>query len=76
MQNDLPWSDKLRPEVSERWEELIQLRREFHKHAELSFQEHWTVQRIKDWLKASGIEDFKAPSIGPGIDLPPSSAQS
>ncbi len=60
MHNDLPWSEKLRPEVSERRDELIQLRQEFHRHAEVSFQEHWTAQRIKDWLKASGIEDVKA----------------
>ena len=57
MTTDLSWSGKLRPEVSERWDELIQLRREFHRMPELSFKEHRTVARIKDWLAAQGVEN-------------------
>ena len=55
MTTDLSWSRKLRPEVSERWDELIQLRREFHRMPELSFKEHKTVARIKDWLATQGV---------------------
>lgn len=57
MTTDLSWSSKLRPEVSERWDELMQLRREFHRMPELSFREHKTVARIKDWLSTQGIEN-------------------
>ncbi len=57
MSTDLSWSTHLRPEVSERRGELIQLRREFHRMPELSFREHETVARIKDWLAAQGVND-------------------
>ena len=50
MATDLPWKNKLRPEVIQRWDELIQLGREFHKYPELSWQEHKTAGRIKEWL--------------------------
>ena len=60
MTTDLSWSSKLRPEVSERWDELIQLRREFHRMPELSFKEHSTVARIKDWLAAQGVENVNS----------------
>ena len=57
MATDLPWGKKLRPEVIQRWDEMIQLRREFHEYPELSWQEHKTSGRIKEWLQAEDIEN-------------------
>ena len=57
MATDSPWGNKLRPEVIQRWDELIQLRREFHEYPELSWQEHKTAGRIKEWLQAEDIEN-------------------
>ena len=69
MSTDLSWSTNLRPEVSERSGELIQLRREFHRMPELSFQEHETVARIKDWLTAQGVENVTSVTDACGLPL-------
>ena len=66
MQKNLPWSVGLRKEVVSRWDELISLRREFHKRPELSWKEKATSQRIQEWLKGQGIKDVK-PVAGTGV---------
>lgn len=60
MNAELAWSSKLRPEVVGRWEELIQLRREFHKYPELSWKETQTAERIRNWLQREGISEVKS----------------
>src|SRR5713101_4231270 len=48
----LEWSQ----EVDRRLESLVALRRDFHRHPELSFQEHRTAQIIAERLHAAGLE--------------------
>ena len=43
-------------QIAARAESLISLRRDFHKHAELSFQEHRTATVIAEQLAAAGLE--------------------
>src|SRR5262249_38543568 len=43
-------------EIDRRLESLIALRRDFHRHAELSFQEHRTPKIIVERLRAAGLE--------------------
>ena len=60
MSTNLDWRGKLRPVVTDRWDEMMQLRREFHRHPELSFKEQGTSQRIRDWLSSHGIDDVQS----------------
>ena len=48
----LEWSQ----EVDRRLESLVALRRDFHRHPELSLQEHRTAQIIAERLHAAGLE--------------------
>ena len=48
----LEWSQ----EIDRRLESLVALRRDFHRHPELSFQEHRTAQIIAERLHAAGLE--------------------
>jgi amidohydrolase len=48
----LAWSQ----EVDRRLESLVALRRDFHRHPELSLQEHRTAQIIAERLHAAGLE--------------------
>ena len=48
----LTWSE----ELSSRHEGLVALRRDFHRHPELSFQEHRTAEIIAERLQAAGLE--------------------
>jgi amidohydrolase len=48
----LAWSQ----EVDRRQASLVALRRDFHRHPELSFQEHRTAQIIAERLHAAGLE--------------------
>src|SRR5919108_4527604 len=48
----LEWSQ----EVARRLESLVALRRDFHRHPELSFQEQRTAQIIAERLQAAGLE--------------------
>lgn len=66
MIKEFAWSKGLRPEVVKRWDELVQLRRTFHQHPELSRQEHQTSQQIKEWLAAHGIEEVQS-KAGTGV---------
>ncbi len=46
----------LNQEVRQRHEELVALRRDFHRHPELSMQEHRTATVIAEKLQAAGLE--------------------
>ena len=48
----LEWSQ----EVDRRLDGLVALRRDFHRHPELSFQEHRTAEIIAERLRAAGLE--------------------
>ena len=48
----LEWSQ----EIDRRLESVVALRRDFHRHPELSFQEHRTAQIIAERLHAAGLE--------------------
>jgi amidohydrolase len=48
----LEWSQ----EVDRRLEQMVALRRDFHRHPELSLQEHRTAQIIAERLHAAGLE--------------------
>src|SRR6058998_331947 len=48
----LEWSQ----EMDRRLEQMVALRRDFHRHPELSFQEHRTAQIIAERLHAAGLE--------------------
>src|SRR5439155_13111900 len=48
----LEWSQ----EVERRLEHMVALRRDFHRHPELSFQEHRTAQIIAERLHTAGLE--------------------
>ena len=48
----LTWSE----ELSARHGDLVALRRDFHRHPELSFQEHRTAEIIAERLHAAGLE--------------------
>ncbi|MCA9893727.1 MAG: amidohydrolase [Anaerolineae bacterium] len=37
-------------------ERLVERRREFHRHPELAFEEHWTSGRVADYLHDLGLE--------------------
>ena len=43
-------------EMDQRRESLVALRRDFHRHPELSFQEHRTAEIIAERLHAAGLE--------------------
>src|SRR5918993_3389210 len=51
-QTSLAWSQ----EVNRRLDDLVALRRDFHRHPELSFQEHRTAEIIAERLHAAGLE--------------------
>lgn len=46
----------VRDKVNELRSELVDLRRDFHKHPELGFQEHRTSRTIADYLSNCGLE--------------------
>jgi amidohydrolase len=44
--------------------ELVQLRRDFHQHPELGFEEFRTAERITDYLKSCGLETRRVTKTG------------
>ncbi|MCZ6531955.1 MAG: M20 family metallopeptidase [SAR324 cluster bacterium] len=53
-------------EIEARNGSLVELRRDFHKHAELSFQEHRTAAVIAERIAAAGLE-VRTGIAGPGV---------
>jgi amidohydrolase len=58
----MTWSE----EVAKRLDSLVALRRDFHRHPELSFQEKRTAQIIAERLSAAGLE-VKTGIAGTGV---------
>src|SRR5689334_9325902 len=48
--------DNLKVAIARRRPELVELRRRFHEHPELSFEEHETARTIAARLRRSGLE--------------------
>jgi amidohydrolase len=48
--------DELKTAIAERQPELVDLRRHFHRHPELSFEEHQTAAAIAAHLRRAGLE--------------------
>ena len=48
--------DSIKNRVEELREEVVRLRRDFHMHPELGFQEYRTSGIVKEYLEACGIE--------------------
>lgn len=49
--------------VEDRREAMVAMRREFHRHPELSFEEKWTADIIEARLKEAGLDDVR-PGVG------------
>jgi metal-dependent amidase/aminoacylase/carboxypeptidase family protein len=55
------------PEVFEIQEEIVQTRRWFHAHPELSFKEFNTAAKIVEYLKSYGIDEIYEKCAGTGV---------
>ncbi|WP_020674610.1 M20 metallopeptidase family protein [Geopsychrobacter electrodiphilus] len=55
---------KIRQRIEELNRELIDLRRDFHRHPELGFQEHRTAGVVETYLKGLGIATERVSSTG------------
>ena len=51
-------------EVKKIHEKLVELRRDFHLHPELSMKEHRTATRIEEELDKLGIEHYRSAGTG------------
>ncbi|MCA9795752.1 MAG: M20/M25/M40 family metallo-hydrolase, partial [Candidatus Eremiobacteraeota bacterium] len=49
-------STSIRPEVMADYEEMVRLRRDFHQHPELGFEEVRTSGVVADYLRSLGLE--------------------
>lgn len=49
--------------------ELIDFRRDLHRHPEISFQEHRTTARLRERLEAAGLEPRSVSETGLVVDL-------
>lgn len=54
-------------EVAARFEEMVRVRRDLHRHPELAFQEERTAAIIMDKLKAAGIKDIQTGVAKTGV---------
>ena len=59
MNRHVPWFKNIRREVIDRLDELINLRRHFHKLPELSWNETETIRFIKQWLHSEGFGEIQ-----------------
>jgi len=50
-----PASERLSADTRALTDEVISLRREFHRHPELNFDLPWTSARVAEYLKALGL---------------------
>ena len=60
----------LAEEIGRREGGMIDLRRDFHRHAELSFEEHRTAEVIAERLNAAGLDIHTVLSDDEGETLP------
>ena len=51
-------------EARELQETIVGLRREFHRHPEASFEEHWTAARVEEELRRLGLEPVRIGGTG------------
>jgi len=58
------WLEVVTQEISELQEELISLRRDFHQHPELGFEEHRTAGIVETYLKSCGIATQRVGGTG------------
>ncbi len=56
--------DKIKKRIAELHSELIYLRRDFHRHPELGFEEFRTAEIIEKYLKNIGIEPCRMAKTG------------
>ncbi|MEN1759934.1 amidohydrolase [Anoxynatronum sibiricum] len=60
----LKWTETMKAEISELEQELIHLRRDFHQHPELGFEEHRTAGIVEKYLKDCGIVTRRVAETG------------
>ena len=56
--------DKIKQRIGELNEELLNLRRDFHKHPELGFEEHRTAGVVENYLKNLGLSPQRMTKTG------------
>lgn len=56
--------DKIKKAVSSITEEVIAMRRDFHAHPELGFEEHRTAQKVEEFLQELGIATERMAKTG------------
>lgn len=60
----MEWLKDIKEEVANLKEELIGLRRDFHRHPELGFEEHRTAQIVEEYLTNCGIKVSRVAETG------------
>ena len=56
--------DKIKARISELKPELVELRRDFHRHPELGFEEQRTAAAIEDYLNQLGLHPRRVCGTG------------
>jgi amidohydrolase len=56
--------DKIKQRIAELNKELLNLRRDFHKHPELGFEEHRTAEVVENYLKSLGLSPQRMTKTG------------
>jgi len=55
---------EIKKRINELNDELIELRRNFHRHPELGFEEHWSQEQVLEYLSNLGLEVAKIAGTG------------
>jgi amidohydrolase len=63
-ENSDAMDDNLSEQIAQHRDELIALRRDFHQHPELGFQEFRTADRIEAYLKEIGLAPYRMAGTG------------
>ena len=56
--------DPIRKRIRELTDELVDLRRDFHRHPELGFQEHRTAEKVEGYLRGIGLTTHRLAGTG------------